>query len=179
MPGGAVLRIAADRVPDRLEVHADLVRAPRVQAQAQQRGALQRPLEREVGARLARTGTAHGHARAHAWVASDRRLDRARARRRAPLDEREVLALDPPLGERALQAPVDLLVARHHEQARGAAVEAVHDAGALGVPAGLVARQHRCEQLGERVLAVAARGVHDEAGSLVDDEQVRRPGRRS
>ncbi len=28
------------------------------------------------------------------------------------------------------------------------------------------------EQLGERALAVPARGVHDEAGGLVDDEQV-------
>ena len=56
-----------------------------------------RALEREVGARLARVGAADGHARAHARVAPDRRLDRPRARRRAALDQRQVLALDQPL----------------------------------------------------------------------------------
>ena len=63
----------------------------------------ERALEREVGARLALAGAADGHARAHARVAPDRRLDRARARRRASLDERQVLALDQALGERRLQ----------------------------------------------------------------------------
>ena len=53
----AVLGIAAHRVADRLQVHADLVGAPRVQAQAQQRGVPERALEREVGARLARAAS--------------------------------------------------------------------------------------------------------------------------
>ena len=57
-------------------------------------------VEREVGARLARAAAADGHPRADPWIASDRRLDRAGARRRAALDERQVLPLDPPLGER-------------------------------------------------------------------------------
>ena len=42
----AVLAVAAHRVPDRLEVHADLVRPPGLQANAQQRRARQRLLER-------------------------------------------------------------------------------------------------------------------------------------
>ena len=54
----------------------------------------QRPLEREVGARLPRAGAADGHPRAHARVAPDGRVDRPRARRRAALDERQVFAFD-------------------------------------------------------------------------------------
>ena len=51
---------------------------------------------------------ADGHARAYARVAPDRRLDRPRARRRAPLDERQVLALDQPLAQSGLQQPMGL-----------------------------------------------------------------------
>ena len=104
-PGGAVLGVAAHRVSDRLHVHADLVGAPGLEPQAQQRAVRERALEREVRARLARAGAADGHARAHARVAADRGLDRARPRRRAPLHEREIFALDQPSRERRLQAP--------------------------------------------------------------------------
>ena len=113
----------------------------RLQAQAQQRGARQRALDREVRARVTRPGAADGHARARAPVASNRRLDRPRACRRAALDERQVLPLDQALGERALQPPVDLLVAGDDEQARGVAVEPVHDAGALGIAAAGAVRE--------------------------------------
>ena len=70
-----------------------------------------------------------------------------------------------------------LLGARDDEQTGGVAVEAVHDAGALGVAAGGGGGSGRRggtldEQLGERVLAVALGWVHDDAGGLVDDEQV-------
>ena len=61
-------------------------------------------LDLEVGARLARLVGVDRLARAHAPVAADRRVDRAAARRRAPVDEREVLAHDPPRRERRLEA---------------------------------------------------------------------------
>ena len=167
-PRGPVLGVAGDGVADRLQVHADLVGAARVQPQAQQRVRGERAIEREVGAGLARKVAADRHARAHGRVAPDRRLDRAAARARATLDQREVFALDLPRGERLLQQPVGLLGAGDHEQARGVAVEAVHDAGALRI----AARGDAGEQLRERALAVPPRGVHHEAGGLVDDEQV-------
>ena len=136
--------------------------------QAQQRVLGERAVELEVRARLARVRAADGHARAHARVATDRRLDRAAARRRATLHEREVFALDLATRERLLQRRVRLLGARDDEQPGGVAVEAVDDAGALGVAAGGAVR----EQLRERVLAMALGGMHDDAGRLVDDEQV-------
>src|SRR6185437_6667834 len=79
-------------------------RAPGVQAQAQQRRVWQRAIELEVRASLARVGAADRHPRAHARVASDRRLDRARARRRATAHERKVFTLDLTALQRALRA---------------------------------------------------------------------------
>ena len=105
-----------------------------------------RALEREVRARLARVGAADRHARAHARVAPDRGLDRPRARRRAALDERQVLAFDQPLGERRLQQPWASSRARHHEQARGVAIQPMDDSRPLGIAAGRASGQ----QLGER-----------------------------
>src|SRR5207244_12678497 len=69
------------------DLHADLVRAPRLEAQAQQRGAREGAHQGEVRARLARTRAAHGHACAYPRVTPDRSLDRARARGRASLYE--------------------------------------------------------------------------------------------
>ena len=75
-PARAVLRIAAHRMADGAQMHADLVRAPGLEAQAQQRAARKRPLEREMGSGLARARATDRHARAHARVTADRRLDR-------------------------------------------------------------------------------------------------------
>src|SRR6185437_5839698 len=125
-------------------------------------------LERETGPRLARACASHRHARAHARVAPDRGVDRPRARGRAPLHQREVLAFDLARGELRLQAPERLLAARDDHQARGVLVQPVHDPGALRLAAAEKWRQ----QLRERVLAVPATGVHDQPRALVDHEQV-------
>src|SRR6202035_6111573 len=79
-----------------------------------------------------------------------------------------VLASDQPLRERRLRAPVGLLGAGDHQQPGGVTVEPMHNARALG----LAARELWREQLGERLLAMPARGVHDDARALVHDDQV-------
>ena len=117
---------------------------------------------------VARVVAVGRHARAHAPVAPDRRVDRAAARGRAALDERQVLALDLAALQRGLQAPVRLARARDDEQPRGVAVEAVDDPRPPLLPAARDAGQ----RLGERARGVPARRVHDDAGRLVDDEQV-------
>jgi hypothetical protein len=122
-----------------------------------------------VGDRGAAVGRVGRHPRAHPPVAAERRLDRARAGVRAALDEREVLAQDPPRLELGLERGVDVLRARDDQQPGGVAVEPVHDPGAPRGPAGDAAALQR---LGERAGLVAARRVHDDAGRLVDDEQV-------
>ena len=164
-----VLRVARHRMPDRLHVRADLVGAPGLEPHPQQRVALQDPLGLEVGDRGAAVGGVGRYPRAHPPVAAERRLDRARAGVRAPLDEREVLAQDAARLELGLERRVDLLRARDDEQPGGVAVEPVHDPRAPRRPAGDAAA---LERLRERARLVAARRVHDDAGRLVDDEQV-------
>ena len=94
-PGRPVLGVADHRMADRLQVDADLVRAAGLEAHAQERRARQRLLDLEVrDAPRAASSVSVDIARAHAPVAADRRVDRARPRRRAALDEREVLAGD-------------------------------------------------------------------------------------
>ena len=123
-------------------------------AHAQQRGARQGALEREVRARLARAGAADGHPRAHARVAADGRVDRPGPRGRAALDERQVFAFDLPLrrarpaaggGPRSLRATTI-----RPEVSRSSRCTIPARSGSPP-PASLAA-----EQLRERVLAVAA-----------------------
>src|SRR3954466_11703170 len=74
------------------EVHADLVRAPRLEPDPQQRGARVGGLDLEMRARLARAVRVRGVRRAVAAVAADRGVDRAGAGVRAAVHERQVLA---------------------------------------------------------------------------------------
>ena len=79
----AVDGVSRDREVDRLEVHADLVRPPRLQPDREQR-VLRQQLERlEVRDRLARGRGVERVARAVDAVAADRRLDPARPGRAA------------------------------------------------------------------------------------------------
>ena len=71
-PRRPVLGVADDRVIDGLQVGADLVGAPGLQAHAQQRGARQRLLDLEVRHRRARIVGVGRHPRAHAPVAPQR-----------------------------------------------------------------------------------------------------------
>ena len=130
----------------------------------------------EVRARLARVVGVDRHAGAHAAVAADRRVDRAAARRRAPLDEREVLAPIARARERRLQRAVRVLGLGDDQQARGVAVEAVHDPRALGLRA---AGRAPGQRLRERAGAVAARRVDDHRPPACRRRAAARPRRRS
>ena len=83
--GNAVDRVARDREPDRLEVHADLVRAPRLESNLEQRVPRQQLERLEVRDRLARGRGVERVARAVDAVAADRRLDPARPGLRSAL----------------------------------------------------------------------------------------------
>ena len=104
-----------------------------------------------------------------AAIAAERRVDRAAARGRAALHEREVLPRDRAALERRLQRAVGRLVAGDDEQAGRVAIEPVHDARPLRV---LRRRRAPGERLHERAGRVPASGMHDHAGRLVHDEQV-------
>ena len=102
-------------------------------------------------------------------VAADRRVDRPRSRRRVTVDQRQVLAAQPPRGDQRLQRAVDRVALGDDQQTRGVAVEAMDDSGP---PRLLAAGRAPVQRLRERAGAVPAGGVDDDAGRLVDDEQV-------
>ena len=89
-----------------------------------------------------------------------------------PPHEREVAPLDLVVGQRGHQTLVRGRRPRHDEQARGAAVESVHDAGPPGITDGRDLGVAAEQAVDERAVGCAGAGVHDEARRLVDDDQV-------
>src|SRR6185369_10819111 len=69
----AIDGVADERMADVLEMHADLVRAPGLQAAFDQRGAAE-ALEHAVARARGLAAVRDGHARAHLGVAADRRI---------------------------------------------------------------------------------------------------------
>jgi hypothetical protein len=155
---------------DRCEMDADLMRPAGLEADSQERMAREELHDVEVGDSIARRCSVERDAGRVGAVASDRRLDAPAARARPTLHEREILALDLARPQKPLQAAVSLVRTRYHEEARGVAIEPVHDSGSLG----LRPTRNRMAQkaVDERARRVPGRGVDDEAGRLVDDEQV-------
>jgi hypothetical protein len=164
-----VLGVSADRMADSGQVSADLVRAPRLQPEAQQRGRRQALDRLEMGDGVARPVAAGGHHGAAAPVASDRGVDRAGLGVHAARDEGQVLAAHLARAQLGGQRGVGLLGLRHDEQPRRVAVEAVDDAGPLRVGA---AGDAAAERLRQRRPVVSAGGMRDQPGGLVDHEQV-------
>ena len=105
-----------------------------------------------------------------AVVAAERRVDRAGARSRAALDERQVGAPELAALDHRREAAVRLVVAGDDHQAGGVLVEPVDDPG----PLGLAAAEQVAERVDEGGAAVAGRRVDHEPGGLVD----RPPGAR-
>src|SRR5579862_5367214 len=101
-------------------------------------------------------------------VPADRRLDAAAPRLRTAVHEREVDPFERPLAHELAQPLECLLRARRDEQARRVAIEPVDDARALRVTAAELPH----ERIDERVAAMTGAGMDDEAGGLVDHQQV-------
>src|SRR5215212_2720431 len=123
----AVLRVAADGEADRAKVNADLVRAPRLEADAEERVLAQQLDDVEMRDGLARRIGVERPLERVAAVAADRRVDRAATRARPALHERDVLTLELAPPDELDEALERLVALRHDEQPRGAAIEAVHD----------------------------------------------------
>src|SRR6185312_2232866 len=161
----AVCGIADDRMADRGEVDADLVRAAGLQRALDERRDRVALAWRDMRARRA-AALDDGHRRARHRMAADRRIDGDRALDVAPCD-REVVAMHVARGERARQRGLRLRRARDDEEAARVLVEAVHDAGARDAGERRRVVQQRVLQ---RAAAVARARVDDETGRLVDDD---------
>ena len=166
--GDAVERVAADRMADRGKVDTNLMGPPGLEHDPQQRGVRQQALDLEMRPRGPGLIRLDRHLQPVARVATDRRIDRARAGGNVTVDQREVLAPQPPRGKQRLQAPVDRIALGDDEQPGGVAVEPVDDPGPDGVlPTGRAPR----ERLRQRPGDVAPGGVDDDSRRLVDDQQ--------
>ncbi len=156
-------------VPQEREVDAHLVRAPGPQLRLHERHRAQ-PLDRPHGGLRGAPALA-GRERDPAGARA-RAADAARNQHLAhqlPADEREVAALDGVGAELALEVLGRGVREREHQEAGSAPVQAVHHQCAGASP--------RALQLGgrageDRVLLPLDRGVHQQAGRLVDHEDV-------
>ena len=164
----AVDAVADDRVADRRHVDADLVRPAGLERHAKERSLRERLDKLEVRHRIAGAVGVERLARRVAPVAADRGLDPPGPRRRPPAHERHIGAPDPAPAKLSLKPAERLLVARHEQEARRVAVEAVDDAGPVRRPTRRPARERRRE----RRPRVAGYPVHEQAGRLHDDEEV-------
>jgi hypothetical protein len=119
-----------------------------------------------MGARLSRRSARDGHPASLARGAPDRGIDRPCARGKATSGQRQVAALNLAVLHLSLQGGVRSVAAGDNEQAAGALIEPVNDAGALGV---LPTPEDLAKLLDKGRSVVGRRRVDDEAGGLVDD----------
>ncbi|MCY1235749.1 hypothetical protein D9M72_483780 [compost metagenome] len=170
--GAEVDRVAHQRMADRFEMHADLVRAASLQLAHHHRH--KAPPQRHRGQRaemrarrLAAGGMHDRHARAFARIAADGRVDGALVIGAAP-HQRDIGALDRARLQPAHQVGLRGQRARHHHQPGGFLVEPVHDARARQRRGGGVAVQQPVEH---GAAPVAGSRVHHQPGGLVDHQQ--------
>ena len=169
----AVERIADDRMSDRAQVHANLVRAPGMNRDLRQRD---RGVE-VLGADDPRHGfPAAPGSRRHllpvARIAPDRRIDAPSRLHHAP-DERDVFLLDLAIVKLPRQFFVRRVVLGDDHQAGRAAIEPMHDARPLLAADAAQIVNLMEERVHQRAARVPGRRVNDHARRLVDDDEVR------
>ena len=170
---GPVHRVARDRVTDRVEVHADLVRSPGDQVELEQGPAVEPFADPVAGDRRSPVGD-DGHPGAVLWVAPDRCLDPSHGRRHRALDQRLVGLADAAGLELSHERGLRAVVPGDHQQPARVAVQAMDDPGPLdaGDPAVLGATGPPEQGVDHGPRRVARGRMDDEAGGLVDDQQV-------
>ena len=175
----AVERVADDRMADRAQVHANLVRAAGVNRDLRQR---QRRVEL-LGAddarhRLAAAPRARRHLLPVGRIAADRRVDPASRLHHAP-DQRDVFLLDLAIVKLPRELLVRGVVLGDDHQPRRAAIEPMHDARPLFAADAAQIVDVMEQRVDERAARVARGGMHDHPGRLVDDDRGRDPDRGS
>ena len=169
--GSPVHRVAGDRQVDRGEMHADLMRAPGLEGDAQQRMAWQQLFDLEMRDRIARRVGVERVPQRVVPVAPDRRLDQCRAataggRRRARGTRASPRAPAP--APAAAGAPPASARRRAARTCRGRAGARCRAAPARRRPR----RRTRAARARACRCACPGAGMHDEPRRLVDDEQV-------
>ena len=164
----SVDRVSDDRQVDRGQVNPDLVRPAGLEPHVQQRVPAEQLGHLEVSHGLARRVGVERLPRRVVPVAADRRLDPSTPGARPAADERQVVALDLPARNQILKSLVGLVRARHDEEPGSVTVEPVDDPGPVSSPP----PDRPDEAVDERSASVPRSRVHDDAGRLVDDQQM-------
>src|SRR5215831_8643141 len=162
----AVGGIADEWMPEGSEMHADLVRAPRLEPAREQRGRAEALDDRVMRAR-GLAGRNDRHRRAPRRMAPDRCLDRSAVAEVAGR-ERQVFAMDGTCRELTHEIGVRGQRLRDDEEPARVLVEAMDDARARhgGKP-----RRVMEERVLQGAATIARARMHDQARGLVDDEQ--------
>ena len=165
-------RVARHRVAEGGEVDADLVGAARDQVELEERPAREPLADPVAGRRRPAVRRPRPSAVRSLRVAPDGRLDPADRRGDAALHQRQVGLADAARLELGHQRRLGGVVAGDDQQARGVAVEAVDDARPRDARDAAVVVAARQQGVDERAPPVPGRRVDDQAGRLVDDQQV-------
>ena len=175
----AIGQIADQRMADMRHMHADLMRAARLQPTGQQRRGAEILEPFPMGDRLAPArGGDHRHALALRRVAADRRVDRPlRALGRAP-GEGEIVAREIEFAAVILEEFRETGMRRvglgDDDEPACILVDAMHDAGLLDAAnAGETLAAMRDERIDQRAALMPRRRMHDEARGLVHHEKMR------
>ena len=134
----------------------------------QERAAVERLDQLELGDRVARPVGLERHPGRIAAITADGRLDAAAARAGPAAHERNVRPADVAPPQLRLQAGVGAGIAGHKQESGRVPVEPVDDARAAGIAARTGARQ----RIHQGRCGVAGHGVHEQARGLVDHHQV-------
>ena len=169
----AVGGIAHNRMAPVGAMHPDLVGAPRIQLETQQRVVPQTLYQAPVGAGgSAAGGINHRIFLAIHRVAADWPIDAARLPQRHPVNHRQVFAAGDALLNLALQPHQGLLAFGDDNAAGCVLIEPMHDARAhLAADAGQVGAMVQ-QAIHQGAVLVAGGRMHGEASGLVDHNQV-------
>ena len=166
-PLGSIQKIAEHRTADVGKMHANLMRAPRVQLQPQKRAAVsgfQRPVRRTGGLAV----RAHFAANRRAVRLADGRVDNALRLGRYAVRHGQIFARELGRVQLAGQKHLRMRVLRRDHQAAGAPVQPVHRAKheARHVPIA------PCKPVFQRVVRLTGRGLRGKRRGLVDHVQI-------
>ncbi|OQC26575.1 MAG: hypothetical protein BWX70_02328 [Verrucomicrobia bacterium ADurb.Bin070] len=169
----AVQRVPDQRAPQRLHVHADLVRAAGLDAATHPGDAFpQAPHDRVMRDRLPPVGAHHGHAFAVHRMTADQPAYSTRLARRRAVRQRLVLLGDAPGLKQPHQPGHRRIVLCDNQQPGGLFVQPVHDARTLHAadPAEVAAMVK--QRIDQGAVRMPRRRMHHQSGRLVEHQQV-------
>ena len=176
----AIQRIAETWMPNRREMHANLMHPARVGLHPHQRRAsfvgfrgVESREHRDMADCVARRIRSHRHPLALDWMPSDGPLDRHAVAREFALDDRQICFRDGAILELSRKCGARKRRARHDHHARRVFVQAMHNSGpqhAVGLGHRGQLGKSREQSIDECAVGMPGRRMHRHPGGLVHDD---------